>query len=141
MLTHSQTGVEESHQHHLNEMVREIMTPGVVSIVEDASLRQTYRCMSHHSVGAVLTVGATNRRPLGWVTARGLLGWMAADHELTCARDAITERPRTIEPSATVSEAIVALSSPDTTRLLVAVSKDSFPEGVISELDIIRLVD
>jgi CBS domain-containing protein len=138
--THSRANLEEP-QHHLNKMVREIMTPGVVAIVEDASLRQTYRCMVCHGVHAVLTVGAANRRPLGWITARGLLSWMSTEHELICARDAVTERPRAIEPSATVSEAIVALSRPDTTRLLVAVSADSFPEGVVSELDIIALVD
>jgi CBS domain-containing protein len=115
------------------------MTPGVISIAEDASLRQVYRAMVSHSVHAVLVVGRAEGKPLGWVTARGLLTWVERDETMAFARDAITERPTTIEPSATAAEALTALSQPGTSHLLVCRQPDSHPEGVLSELDIVAL--
>lgn len=124
---------------HLETPVRRLMTPGVVSIVEEASLRSVYRAMVAHGVHAVLVVGRHAGRPLGWVTARGLLAWIDRDEGLTCARDAITEPPVTIEPSASAREALTALAQAGTTHLLVAHAADLMPEGVISDLDLIGL--
>ena len=56
---------------YLETPVRDFMTPGVLTIAEYASLRQVYRAMVAHSVHAVLVVGRTEGRALGWVTARG----------------------------------------------------------------------
>jgi len=75
------------------------MTPGVVTIVEDASVKQARRALKAHAVHAVLVVGRDQGRPLGWVTARGLLSWVDRDESLAHARDAITEPPANIEPS------------------------------------------
>jgi CBS domain-containing protein len=119
--------------------VRDIMTPGVVSIVEEASLTQVYRAMTAHGVHAVLVVGLRTGTPLGWVTARGLLAWMDSDHTLVRARDAITERVSTIEPGASAREAIRELSQPDVTHLLVARSEDTLPEGVVTAVNLIAL--
>jgi CBS domain-containing protein len=125
---------------HLETPVRDIMTPGVVTIVEDASLRSTYRALVSHDVHAVLVVGRTGGTPLGWVTARGLLAWMqSAEHAFLRARDAISERPETISPSATAREALTALSHTGVTHLLVAAHPDQLPEGVVGESDLIRL--
>jgi CBS domain-containing protein len=124
---------------YLETPVRQIMTPGVVSIPEDASLLHVYRAMTAHSVRAVLVVGRTEGRPLGWVTARGLMGWVGKDQSLASARDAITERATFIDPSATAHEAVVALLQAGVSHVLVRRSDDSMPEGVISDLDLVAL--
>jgi CBS domain-containing protein len=124
---------------HMETPARDIMTPGVVSIPEDASLLHVYRAIVAHSVRAVLVVGRTEGKPLGWITARGLLGWVGKDESLASARDAITERPTSIEPSATAREALVALSQVGVSHLLVRRSTDAMPEGVVSELDLVAL--
>ena len=124
---------------YLETPVSHIMTPGVVSIPEDASRLHVYRAMTAHSVRAVLVVGRTEGRPLGWVTARGLLGWVGKDESLACARDAITERSTSIDPSATAREAVVSLLQAGVTHVLVRRSDDSMPEGVVSDLDLVAL--
>jgi CBS domain-containing protein len=124
---------------YLETPVRHVMTPGVVTIPEDASLRQVYRAMTAHSVRAVLVVGRTEGRPLGWVTARGLLGWIGKDESLASARDAITERATFIDASATAREAVVALLQAGVSHVLVRRSDDSMPEGVLSDLDLVAL--
>ena len=124
---------------YMETPVRHIMTPGVVTIPEDASLIHVYRAMTAHSVRAVLVVGRTEGRPLGWVTARGLLAWVGTDESLRSARDAITERPHWVDPSATAREALVALSQSGVSHLLVRKSDDDMPEGVLSELDLVAL--
>jgi len=115
------------------------MTPGVVSIPEDASLLHVYRAMTAHSVRAVLVVGRTEGRPLGWVTARGLLAWVGKDESLASARDAITERATFIDPNANAREAIVALLQAGVSHVLVRRSDDAMPEGVLSDLDLVAL--
>lgn len=124
---------------HLDTPVRDIMTPGVVSIAEDASLTQTLRAMSAHDLHAVLVIGSKDRAPLGWVTARGLLAWIGQDPGLVHARDAVTERAETIEPGASARDALRALSQPEITHLLVTRSTDAFPEGVVSAINLIAL--
>jgi CBS domain-containing protein len=124
---------------HLDAQVRDFMTPGVLTIAEDASLGHVYHAMVAHSVHALLVVGRTEGRPLGWVAARGLLGWVGRDRSLAAARDAITERPLTIEPGASAREALIALSQPGRSHLLVCRHEDATPEGVISELDLVAL--
>jgi len=123
--------------HPLELEARELMTPGVVSITEDATLHQVYRALLAHGVHALLVVGRHGGRPLGWVTARGLLGWLDKDESLSCARDAITQDPVAIEPGAGGREALVALSQPGITHLLVQRGPDVLPEGVISTLDLV----
>lgn len=129
----------ESRGDHLDTPVRDIMTPGVVSIAEDASLAQVFRAMRAHDVHAVLVVGSEKGRPLGWITDRGLLFWMGVDGALVSARDAITERPRTIEPGAPARDALTALSQPETTHLLVSKADDRLPEGVVSAVNLVTL--
>lgn len=124
---------------HLETPVHQLMTPGVVSVPEDTSLRQVYRAMTAHSVRAVLVVGRTEGKPLGWVTARGLLGWIDKDDALASARDAITERATFIDPGATARDAVVALLQAGVSHVLVRRADDSMPEGVLSDLDLVAL--
>jgi CBS domain-containing protein len=122
---------------YLEAPVRDVMTPGVVSLVEDASLKQLYRALTAHEVHAVLVIGRTTGRPLGWATTRGLLAWVGRDESMAFARDAITEEPRTIEPGAPAREALTAISQAGTTRLLVCHAPDRFPEGVVTDSDLV----
>jgi len=135
--------VKAAPAHHARDLldteVRQAMTPGVITISEEASLYQAYRALVAHRVHSVLVVGHTTGKPLGWVTARGLLAWMTRDPGQARARDAITHEPATIQPSATVRVALTALSQPGISQLLVAQRPDITPEGVLSDLDVVAL--
>jgi CBS domain-containing protein len=123
----------------LDTPVREIMRPGVISVPEDASLLQAQRAMAAHDVHAVLVVGARRGEPLGWVTSRGVLALLNHDATLTPASMAITEPAATIEPSATVADAVRGFAESGAGHLLVARPHGHLPQGVIAELDIVRL--
>jgi CBS domain-containing protein len=124
---------------HLDTPVRDVMTAGVVTISEDASLAQVLRALRAHEVHAVLVSGSRHGKPLGWITARGLLAWMGSDASLVRARDLVTEQPQTIDPLATAREAVVALSRAETTHLLVASRDDRAPEGVLTAVNLVAL--
>jgi CBS domain-containing protein len=121
---------------HLDTSVRDLMSPGVLSLVEDASLHHVMRAMRRHGVHAVVVSGRHTGMPLGWVTTHGLLAWVDRDHSLAVARDAITEPAVTVEPGATVREAVAKIRRERVGRLLVAHTPEAMPEGVIAELDL-----
>jgi CBS domain-containing protein len=120
----------------LEREVCRFMTPGCVTISEYATVAQAADALAAHRVHAVLVVGALNGTPLGWVTARGLLGWLGRDRDIAYARDAITEDATAIDPHATVRAALYALSTTHTTRLLVRRRPYKAPEGVITDFDL-----
>jgi CBS domain-containing protein len=120
----------------LDREVRDLMTAGCVAISDDATVAQAADALAAHRVHAVLVVGADNGTPLGWITARGLLGWLGRDRSLASARDAITEQITEIHPSDPVRTALQALSGAGTTRLLVRRSPHLLPEGVITDFDL-----
>jgi predicted transcriptional regulator len=124
----------------LDTSVRDIMRPGVIVIADDSSVVQAQRALLSHEVHAVLVLERDSGRALGWVTSRGLLPWCDRDTGLANARDAVNEPAVLIEPSATAREAIDALQTANATRLLVSRSAESLPEGVIADVDLLRLV-
>jgi len=126
-----------SYLHNLT--VREVMSPGVLTIVEDASMHQAFRALSHHRTHAILVLGRDQGRPLGWVTSRGLLGWLDCDPGLAPLREAITEQPVTISPAADAYEAWMALAKVGVSHLLVTLHEDHLPEGVVADLDLLRV--
>ena len=123
----------------LDTEVRNAMTPGVIAVSEHASVRQAYKALTAHRIHALLVVGGANGKALGWVTARGLRAHVTSDDTMISVRDAITHEPASIQPSATVREALTALGQPGITQLLVALRPDTFPEGVLSDLDVVAL--
>ena len=121
----------------LEREVRDLMTPGVVSIVESAGLPRVFQAFAAHRVHALLVVGADTGTPLGWVTARGLLAWIDRDASLHRARDAIAEPAAGIRPGATGKQALIQLQRDQVGRLLVQDRPGVAPEGVISDLDLV----
>lgn len=123
----------------LDTAVRRIMRAGVVTISEQASLRQALRAMTLHDVHAVLVTGRGGA-PVGWITERGLLDLADADPDLLSARTAVNEAVVRIHPTTTAREALQLLQRAETSHLLVAHADDVAPEGVVSAIDIIRLI-
>ena len=121
----------------LQTPVRAFMRPGVVTVAEDASLLQVQRAMIAHGVHAVLITAVGG--PIGWVTAGGLLPWLAKEPALYPARTAITEQVAYIPPGASAREALQALSASAVSHLLVSPRTVSSPQGVVSEIDLVRL--
>jgi|SRR5215211_4523102 len=124
----------------LDTPVRDLMRPGVIVLSEHASVAQAQRAVIAHGVHAVLVLEDRTGRPTGWVTSRGLLAWSARDVALACARDAVTEPPVTLEPSAPAREALETLERTGAARLLVAHAGAALPEGVVSDVDLLREV-
>jgi CBS domain-containing protein len=120
----------------LEREVASIMTPGCVVISQAASVADAARAMAAHKVHAVLVVGSRNGTPLGWVTHRGLLGWVGRDRSLARATEAITEQVRAIPAHESIRTALYALSLSGTTRLLVRSKPNQLPEGVLSDFDL-----
>jgi CBS domain-containing protein len=120
----------------LEREVAAVMTPGCVVISDAASVADAAKALAAHRVHAVLVVGARNGTPLGWITHRGLLGWLGRDRTLARATEAITEQIRAIPPHESLRTALYALSLSGTTRLLVRSRPNALPEGVLSDFDL-----
>ena len=121
----------------LRTPVRAFMRPGVVTVSEDASLLHVQRAMIAHAVHAVLIVGTAG--PVGWITAGGLLPWLGQEPALYSASSALTEAATWIAPTASAADALKALADPGASHLVVSVRADAPPQGVVSELDLVRL--
>jgi len=120
----------------LEREVAKIMTPGCIVVSQAASVADAAKAMAAHKVHAVLVVGSQNGTPLGWVTHRGLLGWIGRDRSLARATEAITEQVRAIPAHESVRSALYALSLSGTTHLLVRSRPNEMPEGVLSDFDL-----
>ena len=93
----------------LDAAIRDVMRPGVIVISGHASVARAQRALLAHGVHAILVLDDAGGRPVGWVTSRGLLRWADRDIALCSARDAVTEAPVAIDPSATAHEALALL--------------------------------
>ena len=120
-----------------DEPVRSVMRPGVVAVPEDASVLEARRAMQSHGVHAVLVVQRDHGLPLGFVTSRGLLAWLDRDESAGYARDAISQAPVWIRPTASVHEAARALLEPGITHVLVRRPDEEMPEGVVTAKDLL----
>jgi CBS domain-containing protein len=129
------------HDGRLSREVREAMTPGVISVPGDASLKQVYGALTAHRVHAVLVVDRKSANPLGWINAAGLLRWMVeASSDQHTAAQAVCEPVHTISPSATVRDAVAILLKPGVSHVLVTHYGALSGEGVLSNLDVVALM-
>ena len=124
----------------LDREVRDVLTPGVVTLPSDASIGHAYGALAAHDVHAVLVVDRKTSVPLGWVTAGGLLHWALHGSHHHNAGQAICEPVHSVPPSATVREAAEMLTRPGVSHVLVSHRGDSAPEGVIADVDVVRLM-
>ena len=116
--------------------VSDVMRSGVVSVSESTSLDAVARVMREHHVHGVLVI-ADDGEPLGWVTARGLLGHPAAQWRRLDARQALSEPCVRVVPSTSVSEAIHVLLGAEATHLAVIRPGSRTPDGVVSDIDLV----
>jgi CBS-domain-containing membrane protein len=123
----------------LDSEVRDVMTHGVVSIPGDASLRDAHEALVAHEVHALLVTDRHTAAPLGWITARGLLLSAARRTTAHTAKQAITEPVHTISPSASLAKAMGLLLDTNVSHLLVSPRESAMPEGVVSEIDLVRI--
>jgi len=124
----------------LDTPVRDIMRPGVIVLSEDASVVQAQRALIAHGVHAVLVLERHNAQALGWVTSRGLLRWSNSDAGLVPVRNAVTEPPVAVHASVTCREALELLDRAGADRLLVTRGAEGLPEGVVAEIDLLRVL-
>jgi CBS domain-containing protein len=117
--------------------VEAAMTPGVITVAEDATLHHARRALSGHAVDALLVVGRINGMPLGWITATGLLDHLDDDPWSTRAVDLVTEQPNVIHPSEPLRHAASMLAAPGVSHLLVAHGSRSFA-GCVTARDLLR---
>lgn len=136
---HDQAGPHEDPHGAMASEVREVMTPGVISVPADASVKQLYRALAAHAVHAVLVVERKSGAPLGWASAAGLLRSIA-DESAHTAGQAVCEPVHTITPSATLREAVDLLLQPGVPHVLVAHQHSAVGEGVLSAFDVVQLL-
>jgi CBS domain-containing protein len=116
--------------------VRDVMSPGVIAIPSDSSVRTCARTMFERRTHAVLVVDSRSREPLGWVTHQDILRYLRSDPFTTLAGAAVRETPAYIEPDATVEQAAEMMVEENTTHLLVG-APELIPLGVLSSWDLV----
>jgi len=124
----------------LGARVRTFMRQGVVTLPDDASLLEAQQAMLAHGVRAVLVIGRAHRRALGWITMHGMVAGLPEDPARIPAAQAVTEPATLISPDATAAEARALLCEPGTSHLLVSRVLDGPALGVVSDVDVVRLV-
>ena len=121
----------------LRTPVRAFMRPGVVTAAEDASLLQVQRAMIAHGVHAVLIAGTAG--PVGWITAGELLPWLGQEPALYTASSALSEKVAWIAPTASPADGLHVLAGPAVSHLVVCPRAGAPAQGVVSEIDLVRL--
>jgi CBS domain-containing protein len=116
--------------------VREVMSPGVIAIPSDSSIRTCAQTMFERRTHAVLVVDSRSREPIGWVTHQDVLRYLRSDPFTTLAGSVVREAPAYIEPDATVEQAAEKMVAENTTHLLVG-SPELIPVGVVSSWDLV----
>ncbi len=136
---HQAVPYERTWGSRLDSHVRSIMRAGVIAVPEDASVRQVQRALVEHRVHAILVVRARSGDPVGWATTRGVLERALGDAALLPAALAVTEPVETISPGATAEDALRMMVERGAARLLVCRKPGAPPEGVLTDMDLVRL--
>ena len=120
--------------------VRRIMRSGVVSVPGNASLLHAAKALADHGINAVLVIHTGSPDRVGWLTSSALIEQLLDYSPFDPVAAAVTEKVTSIAPSATVADAILALAAPGVTHLLVTNGAADAPQGVVSDVDIVRFV-
>ena len=116
--------------------VRDVMSPGVIAVPSDTTVRACAQTMFERRTHAVLVINQRDREPIGWVTHRDVLKYLRSDPFTTLAGGVVSQQPAYIDPDATVEEAAEQMVADNTTHLLVG-SPEVIPEGVLSSWDLV----
>ncbi|MEU9169599.1 CBS domain-containing protein [Streptomyces sp. NPDC048420] len=122
------------------ELVRDVMTPGVVAVRPDASLVEAARLMRAQDIGDVL--GADGRRVVGVLTDRDITVRAVAegvDPLTVSARSVCTPDPLTVAPGAPATQAAALMRAHAVRRLPVI--EDGMPVGMVSLGDLAEARD
>jgi CBS domain-containing protein len=116
--------------------VRDVMSPGVIAVPSDTTVRACAQTMFERRTHAVLVIDQRDRDPIGWVTHQDVLRYLRSDPLTTLAGGVVSQEPAYIDPDATVVEAAEQMVRDTTTHLLVG-SPTVIPEGVLSSWDLV----
>ena len=114
---------------------RDVMTTGVVTISDAATLEEAVDAMAEHRIHAVLVIGARTGAPLGWVNTRGLLGFSASTSGRRRRRPSPTAEVDRADGHAALGDLRARASGRDA-AVGTAFRANQEPEGVISDYDL-----
>jgi CBS domain-containing protein len=116
--------------------VRDVMSPGVIAVPSDTTVRACAETMSERHTHAVLVIDQRTREPMGWVTHLDVLHYLRSDPMTTLAGGVVSQEAAYIDGDATVEEAAERMIRDEATHLLVG-SPSVIPEGVLSSWDLV----
>jgi CBS domain-containing protein len=121
----------------LTRPVAEAMTHGVINCPPETTLRTVARMMATHRVHCVAVHGET-----GWgvVSDLDLVGAASLDLDERTAARAASSPAITIGPDESLERAAQLMAENETTHLIVAEPDGTHPLGVVSSLDIARVI-
>jgi len=118
--------------------VRDVMTPEPVSLPPSATVAEAVRVMAERNIGSVLVVGEDGRL-LGIVSERDIIRRVLAAGrrpEETTLEEIMTRDPVTVDPEATVEEALRAMARIRVRHLPVVDKSTGRLVGVVSIRDV-----
>ncbi len=126
-------------------LVADLMRPGILSCSPETPLREVARMMAVHRIHCVVVTGLESRhgadRPVWGIVsdldvARAAGGWT----EATTAGEIAGTEIVTVSPADTVEHAAALMGEHETAHLLVVDDRSREPTGVISTLDVARVI-
>ena len=118
-------------------LVREVMSPSVISVESSATVRDAAQVMIEREIGSVIVTEAG--RPVGIMTERDVLRRVMVkglDPTKTKVGEVMSSPLVTIKADAYITDAGRLMSEKNIRRLLVV--EDDRPVGVVTEKDLLR---
>lgn len=122
------------------ELVKDVMTPGVVAVRPDASLVEAARLMREQDIGDVVV--ADGQHVVGLLTDRDITVRAVADGvdpQTVSAQAVCTPNPLTVSPGDPVTQAVALMRARAVRRLPVV--EDGLPVGMVSLGDVAEARD
>ncbi|MGH2954246.1 MAG: CBS domain-containing protein [Solirubrobacterales bacterium] len=113
------------------------MSPGVIAVSGEATVRRCAQTMATRKTHAVLVIDGRTRTPIGWVLHRDVLGHLRGDPFTTRAAEVVSAEAAYIDPDETVEDAADRMIAEGLTHLLVGYGPEAVPEGVLSSWDVV----
>ena len=126
-------------------LVADLMRPGILSCAPETPLCEVARMMAVHRIHCVVVTGletrhGADRAVWGIVSDLDLARAASASTEATTAGEIAGTELVTVSPADTVEHAASLMGEHDTAHLLVVDDRSGEPGGVISTLDVARVI-